>query len=511
MLRTHTCGELRKGDSNKEVTLAGWVHAIRLHGNVTFIDLRDRYGITQCVLSEELKKDGSILKKEYVIQIKGQVYAKPEPNKKLTTGDVEVRVKSFEILNEAEPLPLDLEASNLTEETRLKWRFLDLRREKMQNNLITRFKVLSSVREFYKEHGFIEIETPILAKSTPEGARDYLVPSRVNPGNFYALPQSPQIFKQLCMVAGFDRYFQIVRCFRDEDLRGQRQPEFTQIDVEMSFVEQKDILHLHEILMKKLWKELFNVELKVPFERMTYSDAMESYGSDKPDRRFGLKLSSLNDLLRNTQCGIFKTAIDAGGSVYALNAKGAANLSRKDIDECTEVVKVYKAKGLAWLKMDKELDGPLAKFLSKEEKDALIKKLEVKKDDIVFFVADHKHYVCQTALGALRLHLGNKLNLIDKEKWDFFWVVDFPLVEYDEDEKRHIAVHHPFTSPKHDDIGLMDKHPLKVRAQAHDLVLNGVEIGGGSIRIHHRELQEKMFMLLGISKNEAEKKFCFLL
>ena len=512
MLRSHTCGELRKTHVNKEVTLCGWVQAIRFHGNVTFIDLRDRYGITQLTFAEHLKDKACKIKKEFVLQVKGKIKQKPEPNKKIPTGDIEVYVESFTILNESEPLPLDIDSStSMSEETRLKWRFLDLRSQRMQNNLITRYNVLKTVRDFYAKHNFIELETPVLAKSTPEGARDYLVPSRVNPGKFYALPQSPQIFKQLCMVSGFDRYMQIVKCFRDEDLRGERQPEFTQIDVEMSFVEQEDIIRLHEELMKELWKEIKKITIETPFIHINYQDAMETYGSDKPDTRFELKLTKLNQLFAKTECGIFKSALEQKGSVYALKVEGAASFSRKEIDECTEVVKVHHAKGLAWLKLDKELDGPIAKFLSEKEKQELIKTLQVKKGDLLFFVADHKHFVCQSALGALRLYLGKKLNLIQKDQWNFLWVTDFPLFEYDEEQKRHVAVHHPFTSPRKEDFSLMDKEPLRVKAQAYDLVLNGSEIGGGSIRIHQREIQEKMFQVLGFSKEEAEDKFGFLL
>ena len=512
MLRTHTCGELRKHYAEKEVQLCGWVHAIRTHGNVTFIDLRDRYGITQLAFAEHLKKDIAEVKKEYVLQVQGMVKKKPEPNKKLLTGDIEVEVSSYTVLNEAEPLPLDIDGSTeMTEETRLKWRFLDLRSQRMQQNLTLRNNVLRTVREFYQRNNFIEIETPVLAKSTPEGARDYLVPSRVNPGKFYALPQSPQIFKQLFMVAGLDRYFQIVKCFRDEDLRGERQPEFTQIDVEMSFVEQEDIIQLHEQLIKQVWKDALKIDTPLPFPRMTYTEAMEQYGKDAPDTRFALKLKKLNEIFKKTNFEIFKKALEEKGSIYAINVKGAASFSRKEIEDCTEIVKAHRAKGLAWLKMQETFDGPIAKFLSEEEKKQLKKELEIEKEDLIFFVADQKHFICQTALGALHLHFLKKLNLIDKIAWNFLWVLDFPLFEYDEEEKRHVAVHHPFTSPKKGDILKMETHPLQVRALAHDLVLNGHEIGGGSIRIHQRTLQEKMFKILGFSKEEAEEKFGFLL
>ncbi len=517
MKRTHTCGELRKGDIKKDVALCGWMNSRRDHGGIIFVDLRDRYGLTQAVFdpkhNKKVHSNAEHLSREDVIQVKGKIRARGKglENPKLATGEIEILVDELNILNKSKTPPLEIcERVDVNEDMRLKYRYLDLRKPSMQNNLLIRHKAAKAVRDFYDSEGFMEIETPMMAKSTPEGARDYLVPSRVNPGKFYALPQSPQLFKQLLMVGGCDRYFQIVRCFRDEDLRADRQPEFTQIDVEMSFVDEEDIYEVHERLMKKVWKDVLNVELKIPFPRLTYQEAMDRYGSDKPDVRFGLELVDVTDIANESSFNVFTNNIKSGGVVKAINVKKSL-LSRKEIDELIEFVKIYGAKGLAWMKYDgKKLESSIVKYFSENLQKELVKRLEAEKDDLLLFVSDHKHFVVNDALGNLRVHLGKKLKLI-KEGYSFVWVTEFPLVDYDEDEQRHVAVHHPFTSPKDEDIGLLDKEPAKARAKAYDLTLNGVELGGGSIRIHKPEVQEKIFKLLGISQKEANEKFGFLL
>ena len=517
MKRTHTCGELRKGDIKKDVALCGWMNSRRDHGGIIFVDLRDRYGLTQAVFdpkhNKKVHSNAEHLSREDVIQVKGKIRARGKglENPKLATGEIEILVDELNILNKSKTPPLEIcERVDVNEDMRLKYRYLDLRKPSMQNNLLIRHKAAKAVRDFYDSEGFMEIETPMMAKSTPEGARDYLVPSRVNPGKFYALPQSPQLFKQLLMVGGCDRYFQIVRCFRDEDLRADRQPEFTQIDVEMSFVDEEDIYEVHERLMKKVWKDVLNVELKIPFPRLTYQEAMDRYGSDKPDVRFGLELVDVTDIANESSFNVFTNNIKSGGVVKAINVKKSL-LSRKEIDELIEFVKIYGAKGLAWMKYDgQKLESSVVKFFSDKLQKELVKRLEAEKDDLLLFVSDHKHFVVNDALGNLRVHLGKKLKLI-KEGYSFVWVTEFPLVDYDEDEQRHVAVHHPFTSPKDEDIGLLDKEPAKARAKAYDLTLNGVELGGGSIRIHKPEVQEKIFKLLGISQKEANEKFGFLL
>jgi len=513
MLRTHTCGELRKEQINERVMLAGWVNAVRPHGNVTFVDLRDRYGITQCVFDKSFKEQATKIKKESVLLVKGIVAGRVQVNKDIKTGDIEINSLDFEFLSHSDELPIDLaEETTSDEDTRLKFRYLDLRREKMRNNIVKRHHIIKYIRDFYDKHDFVEVETPVLAKSTPEGARDYLVPSRVHKGKFFALPQSPQLFKQLLMVSGMDKYYQIVKCFRDEDLRADRQPEFTQIDVEMSFVNEEDIYALHEELMASLFKKILKADIEKPFSRLTHGQAMNLYGSDKPDLRFGMKLKNLSDVVKNSEFKVFSDTIKEGGSVRGLVAEGCGDYSRKQIDELTEVAKTYDAKGLVTLKLvDKEkLDGPAAKFLDEKTQKNIIESLKAKKGDLILIVADKKHHVAQIVLGQLRLHLGKELNLI-KDSYEFCWVTDFPLVEYDEEEKRHVAVHHPFTSPKNDDIRHLPKHPEKAYARAYDLVLNGAEVAGGSIRIHQRNVQEKMFEALGISEEEAKAKFGFLL
>jgi len=438
LYRTHTCGELRKQDSEKEVVLSGWVHSIRTHGNITFIDLRDRYGITQ-ITSESAPKE---ISKESVVKISGKVLLKPEPNKSLETGEIEVKAQKIEVLNKSKPLPLDLDNKETTEETRLKYRYLDLRTKKMQRNLILRHKAAIAAREFFDKQNFIEIETPILGKSTPEGARDYLVPSRINKGTFYALPQSPQIFKQLFQVAGLDRYIQIVKCFRDEDLRADRQPEFTQIDLEMSFVEEEDIFTIMEGMIKHMWKKTLNEDIKIPFKRMTYHEATLKYGSDKPDLRFGLEIEDVTKWAKETDFNVFKES----SCTRAIKVNG--DFSRKQIDKLTDTVKIYGAKGLAWVKQGKDgLEGGISKFLKESP-------IPLKENDYLFFVADEERVVIPS-LGALRLKLGKELELI-KDEWNFLWVTEFPLLEWSEEYERFVAMHHPFTSPI-----LKDRHLLK--------------------------------------------------
>ncbi|MBW2981085.1 aspartate--tRNA ligase [Candidatus Woesearchaeota archaeon] len=520
MKRTNTCGQLTDKDIDKQVCLNGWCHSRRDHGGIIFIDLRDRYGLTQIVFDP--KPDTKVhslaekLGREDVVSVKAKVRARKEgmENPKLKTGKIEVLVDGLEILNKAETPPIEVDDRvKINEDVRLRYRYIDLRKQALQNNLILRHKTVKAVRDFYDRENFLEIETPMLAKSTPEGARDYLVPSRVNPGKFFALPQSPQLFKQLLMVAGFDRYMQIVKCFRDEDLRADRQPEFTQIDVEMSFIDEEDIYSIHEKLMKHIWKEVLGANLKIPFPRLTYADAMERYGSDKPDTRFGLELVDVTAVAKKSDFKVFTDNINNGGIVKAINVSGGSEkFSRKDIDSFIEFVRIYGAKGLAWMKVtDAGLESSVVKFFKPELQKELIKKLGAKKSDLLLFVSDRKHFVVNDALGNLRLHMAKKLGIIDEKTHNFLWVTDFPLVEFDEDAQRHVAIHHPFTSPKDEDLAVLDKEPAKVRAKAYDLVLNGVELGGGSIRIHKSDVQEKIFRILGISKQEAELKFGFLL
>ncbi len=527
--RDKYCGEVSLEDVDKEIKLAGWVHRKRHHGGVIFIDLRDREGIVQVVVEEKTNPEAyevaDRLKPEYVIGVIGKVRKRPEgtENPKLKTGYVEVVADKILVFNTSEPLPFPVEEETpVSEETKLKYRYIDLRRESMKNNLIFRHKVYQITRNFFTNEGFIEIETPFLTKSTPEGARDFIVPSRLHPGKFYALPQSPQLFKQILMVAGFDKYFQIVKCFRDEDLRADRQPEFTQIDYEMSFVSEEDVMDVAERLVATLFKELLGIELKTPFERISYTEAMERYGTDKPDRRFGLELLELTEIFKNTAFKVFRSVVEAGGIIKAINFKGS-NLSRKEIDEITKFVQSLGAKGLAWIKVEKDkLTSPILKFFSEEEKQKLLEKVKAEPGDVILFSADKKEMVYKI-LGNLRLHLGKKYNLIDESRWDIFWVVDFPLMEWDEEENRFVSLHHPFTMPREEDIpklkqaleieDLEEKKKLvhSVKARAYDLVLNGEEIGGGSIRIHRRDIQEVVFKLLGIGEVEAQEKFGFLL
>ncbi len=527
--RTKYCGHISEQDLGKEVILSGWVHRIRNHGGVIFIDLRDREGLVQCVVEEKTNPKAyelaDSLRSEYVIAVKGTVRRRPHgtENPKLKTGNYEVVIEELQLLNTSETLPFPVdEETHLSEETKLRYRYLDLRRESMKENLLFRHRAYQTIRRVFVEEGFVEIETPFLTKSTPEGARDFLVPSRLHPGKFYALPQSPQLFKQVLMVAGFDRYFQIVKCLRDEDLRADRQPEFTQIDFEMSFVEEEDVMAFSERLIAELFKELLHVELKRPFDRLSYQEAMERYGSDKPDRRFGLELVELSDIFQRTDFKVFRQALEAGGVVKAINFKGS-NLSRKEIDELTQFVQSLGAKGLAWIKVEEgKLNSPIVKFFSEEQTQKLLQRLEAQPGDVIFFSADKKETVYRI-LGNLRLHIGKKYHLIDTSKYDIFWVVDFPLMEWDEEERRFVSLHHPFTAPREEDIPLLEealrvedleeKKRLvhSVRARAYDLVINGYEVGGGSIRIHRKDLQELVFKLLEIPEMEAREKFGFLL
>jgi aspartyl-tRNA synthetase len=518
MRRTHTCCELGADDVGKEVVLMGWVQRRRDHGGVIFIDLRDREGITQVVFNPDVNKKvhekAHVIRNEYVLGVRGKVDNRPEGmiNPNLKTGEIEVLVTQLKILNVAQTPPFLIEDNvDVSETIRLKYRHLDLRRPRLQNNMILRHKASASLRNYLNNSGFLEIETPVLTRSTPEGARDYLVPSRVNPGQFYALPQSPQIFKQLLMISGFDRYYQIVRCFRDEDLRADRQPEFTQIDMEMSFVGEDDIMAVSEGMMKALFKDVLDIDLKPPFSRLTYDEAVGRYGLDKPDTRFDLELKDISDIVKNTGFKLFSSVVKKGGIVKAINAKGCIDFSRKEIDDLTEFVAVYRAKGLAWIKVrENEWQSPIAKFFTDDEKAALARRIDMEPGDLVFFVADHPK-IANEALGHLRNLLGKKLGLIDESVFDFVWITEFPLLEYDETGKRFQALHHPFTAPLEEDYGLLTDDPLKVKSRAYDLVLNGSEIGGGSIRIHQKDIQEKVFEALGLKRETYEQKFDFLL
>lgn len=517
--RSQMCTELDKRNVSNQVTLMGWVQRKRNLGSLIFVWLRDRTGIVQIVFDsskqKELFEQAECLRSEFVISVKGEVAlrTKENINPQLATGEIEVIVKELKILSESELLPFAVEDAMIASDAlRYKYRYLDLRRPDMQKNIMLRHRIAKCARDYLDNNGFLEIETPMLTKSTPEGARDYLVPSRVHPGKFFALPQSPQLFKQLLMLSGYDKYFQIVRCFRDEDLRADRQPEFTQIDIEMSFVDVNDIIEVNEGLIAAMMKEGLGLEIQLPIPRITYQQAMDKYGSDKPDVRFGLEMQNISDLVENCGFKVFSDTVAAGGSVRALNAKGSAEkLSRRDIDALTEVVKLYKAKGLAWaIISDEGVKSSLQKFFSEDEMNAIVSRLGGEKGDILFFVAD-KHEIACTALGQLRLELGRRLSLIPKDEYRFVWVTEFPLLEYNEDAKRYVAMHHPFTSPMDEDIALLESNPAKVRAKAYDIVLNGTELGGGSIRIHSSALQEKMFEVLGFSKEEAWNRFGFLL
>ncbi len=500
------------------VTLMGWVHTRRDHGGLIFVDLRDRGGITQVVFNPELAadahKEAGDVRSEYVLAITGKVSPRPAntENPGLPTGQIEIVASSLVILNQAKTPPFMIEdETDVAENLRLKYRYLDLRRPGLQKVLIIRHKITQIVRRFLDDHGFVDVETPFLTKSTPEGARDYLVPSRVNPGMFYALPQSPQLFKQLLMVAGFERYYQIVKCFRDEDLRADRQPEFTQIDLEMSFIDQEDIIALMEELIAEVFREVKGKQLSLPLPRLSYAEAMERYGTDKPDTRFGIELKDISDIAGASDFKVFLQAIETGGKVKGLSAPRLAALSRKELDDLTNEAKVFGAKGLAWIKVtDAGFESPIAKFFKDGQIKDIAERFGAKPGDLMLFVADSFKVVSET-LGYLRLLIGKRLNLIDENKFNFLWVTDFPLVEWNAEEKRYDAMHHPFTAPRDEDIQFMETDPLKVRAKAYDIALNGSEIGGGSIRIHRSDLQSGMFKLLNISEEDARKKFGFLL
>nr|WP_273264714.1 aspartate--tRNA ligase [Flexistipes sinusarabici] len=516
--RTHSCGELRAGNIGEEVVVMGWVQRRRDHGGVIFIDLRDRDGVTQIVLNPEFDKEvhelGDNVRNEFVIAAKGKVEHRPEGtvNSSLPTGEVEVYVNELKILNKSETPPFVIENhSNANEDIRLKYRYLDLRRPALQQNIILRHQLIRVIREFLYEKDFLDIETPFLTKSTPEGARDYLVPSRVNPGRFYALPQSPQMFKQLLMISGFDRYFQIVKCFRDEDLRADRQPEFTQLDMELSFIDRADLMKLIEELFVKIFKDIMDVDVKKPFEIMSYDEAMEKFGHDAPDTRFGLHLKTINDLVKDCGFKVFADSVKNGGVVKAINAKNATNFSRKDIDDLTDFAVSLGAKGLAYIRVNEDgLQSPIVKFLGEELADQIVSEMGGEAGDIIFFGAG-KTGIVNLYMSKVRLKLGRMLNLIDKNKYNFVWITDFPLLEWDEDEKRYAAVHHPFTAPVDEDIKYFDTDPSQIRAKAYDLVLNGSEIGGGSIRIHRSDVQEKMFDALGMTREESRRKFGFFM
>ncbi len=519
MRRTHHCNELGADDIGSEVVLMGWVQRRRDHGGVIFVDLRDRQGITQVVFNPdrnaEVHKKAHSIRSEYVLGIKGVVEKRPEgmANPELVTGEIEVMTSELKILNRAQTPPFMIEDNiEVNENTRLQHRHIDLRRPSLQQNIMMRNRASAAVRRFLDEQGFLDIETPFLTRSTPEGARDYLVPSRLNPGSFYALPQSPQLFKQLLMISGFERYYQIVRCFRDEDLRADRQPEFTQIDMEMSFVGEDEVMAVSEGLVSAIFKEVLGTDVKVPFDRMTYHDALSLYGLDRPDTRFGLELCDISDIVADSGFNVFSGAVKKGGIVKALNVKGAADsFTRKEIDDFTEFVSVYRAKGLAWIRVKEgEWQSPITKFFSEEEKQGMAERLDMQPGDLVFFGADQPAVVNE-ALGHLRVHLGEKLGLIDKSVYRFVWITDFPMLEYDETEKRYQALHHPFTSPAEEDLDKLDTDPLSVRSRAYDLVLNGTEIGGGSIRIHQKDLQIKVLEALGMDREEYEEKFGFLI
>jgi aspartyl-tRNA synthetase len=515
--RTHYCGNLNISHIDKEVILMGWAHRRRDHGGVIFVDLRDREGMVQIVFNpdsgEAVHGEAHKIRSEFVLAVKGVVRKRPQgmENPALKTGEIEVIVSELEIMNESKTPPFSFDEEDISENVRLKYRYLDLRRPALQQNLFLRSKLAAATRNYFDKNGFIEVETPFLTKSTPEGARDYLVPSRIYKGMFYALPQSPQIFKQLLMVSGFDRYYQIVKCFRDEDLRADRQPEFTQIDVEMSFITEEDIFKIMEGLMAQIFKACLNQEIKLPFPRLTYHEAINRFGKDNPDVRFGMELVDLTNILNNSGFKLFREVVTSGGIVKAIKLEQASGLSRKDLDELKDYVAIYGAKGLAWARINAtDWTSPIYKFLLPEEVEKINKTMGVKEGDIIFFVADVPRVV-HDSLGNLRLHLAKKLNLLKSDELAFTWITEFPLMEYSESEKRYVSMHHPFTSPFLDDIPLLGSQPEKVRARAYDLVLNGSEIGGGSIRIHRKDVQAQVFNVLGLTEEEARTKFGFLL
>jgi aspartyl-tRNA synthetase len=517
--RSYFCGEVTEKAIGQKVVLKGWVQKRRDLGGLIFIDLRDRTGIVQVVFHPDVSKEAlqmaEKIRSEYVLDIEGTVIARQEGtiNENISTGRIEIQAERVTIINEAKTTPFVIaDKTDVSEDVRLNYRYLDLRRPVMFETFKMRHQVTKTIRDYLDAEGFLDVETPILTKSTPEGARDYLVPSRVHPGEFYALPQSPQIFKQLLMVGGFERYYQIARCFRDEDLRADRQPEFTQVDIETSFMSQDDIIAMMEEMMTLLMKNVKGLEISAPFPRMSYTEAMNRFGSDKPDTRFGLELVDISEFAKDSGFKVFASAVETGGQVKAINVKGSADkYSRKDIDALTEFVGVYGAKGLAWLKVEEDgLKGPIAKFFTEEDQQTMKQLLDTNVGDLLLFVADKVNVVADS-LGALRMKLGKELNLIDYSKFNFLWITDWPLLEYDAEAGRYFAAHHPFTMPVRSDLGLLDTDPSKVRAQAYDLVLNGYELGGGSLRIFERQVQEKMFEVLGFTKEEATEQFGFLL
>ena len=517
--RSHRCTEVSNANIGEEITVMGWVQKRRNLGSLIFIDLRDRSGILQIVFDEnDVQKEGfekaETLRSEFVIAVKGMVTKRGGAiNENLKTGDIEIRATELRILSEALTPPFPIEDGITTkDDLRLKYRYLDLRRPTLQKNLIMRSKTATLVRTFLDKEGFLEIETPMLTKSTPEGARDYLVPSRVHPGNFYALPQSPQLFKQLLMCSGYDRYFQIVKCFRDEDLRAGRQPEFTQIDMELSFVDVDDVIDVNERLLAKMFKEILDVEITLPIQRMTWQEAMDRFGSDKPDTRFGMELKDVSKVVEGCGFGVFTGALENGGSVRGINAEGQGAMPRKKIDALVEVAKTYGAKGLAYLAINEDgtYKSSFSKFMTEEELNKLVEAMDGKPGDLLLFAAD-KNDVVWAVLGALRLHIAEELGLLDKNQFNFLWITEFPLLEWNEDQNRFVAKHHPFTMPMDEDLQYLDSDPGRVRAKAYDIVLNGTEIGGGSVRIYQSDVQEKMFEVLGFTKEEAYDRFGFLL
>ena len=517
--RTHRCTELSSANVGEVVTVMGWVQKQRNKGGIIFVDLRDRSGLLQIIFEEsDIKAEGlekaAKLRSEFVIAVVGRVEKRSGAvNENLATGDIEIRATELRILSEAETPPFPIEADSKTkEELRLKYRYLDLRRPDLQGKMILRSKIAAKIRSFLTDEGFLEIETPILQKSTPEGARDYLVPSRVHPGSFYALPQSPQLFKQLLMCSGYDRYFQIAKCFRDEDLRADRQPEFTQVDMELSFVDVDDVIEVNERLIQYVCKEAIGLDVQLPIQRMTWKEAMDRYGSDKPDTRFGMELQNVSDVVAGCGFGVFTSALENGGSVRGINAKGQAEMPRKKIDALVEFAKGYGAKGLAYLAVlpDGSYKSSFAKFMTEEELKALVEAMQGEPGDLLLFAAD-KNKVVYNVLGALRLEVAAQMGIIDEDKFNFLWVTEFPLLEWDDEENRFTAMHHPFTMPMDEDLELLDTDPGKVRAKAYDIVLNGTELGGGSVRIFQSDVQEKMFECLGFSKEDAYNRFGFLL
>ena len=517
--RSHHCGLLTAAEAGQQVTLSGWVAKRRDHGGLIFIDLRDRSGIVQIVIDTETAGDSfkiaEDVRNEFVVSVEGCVRLRTEEtiNRNIPTGEIEIEASSLEILNTAKTPPFYIQDGvDVDENVRLRYRYLDLRRPEMQKNLILRHKVTKLMRDFLDNRSFVEIETPMLTKSTPEGARDYLVPSRVNPGKFYALPQSPQIFKQLLMVSGMERYFQIARCFRDEDLRADRQPEFTQLDMEMSFVEAEDVMEMMEGLISYVFKGALDRDLEMPFKRLTWDEAMDRYGSDKPDLRFDMELVDMSEAVKGSDFKVFNAVLESAGQVKAINVKGYGSIARRELDGLVEFVSIYGAKGLAWIIVNEDgsIKSPIAKFFSDEQMKAILSAGAAVPGDLLLFVADKKAVVAQ-ALGALRLEMAKRLGLIDEDKLAFAWVVDFPMFEYDDEEKRFVAMHHPFTSPREEDLQYLESDPGRVYAKAYDMVLNGTEIGGGSIRIHRRDVQKEVFAAIGLTDEQAREKFGFLM